>query len=739
MIKAPMNHRQHSILTNHLPSALATFLCLTLIRAGSEVKAGSPGPATPTLPSASWLAGVATDGLTYYVRPDGGSRDQCTGLVNAPYPGNGTARPCAWDHPFRALPPGESPYLAGGDTLILSAGSYQMGVGAPGAEQCDESGSFDCHMPPIPSGPDPDHRTRILGQGWDGGCHHPVELWGSGRPWFIVNLTDSSNVELACLEITDHSGCVEFHSGGLACNRDDPPYGDWASTGLYAEDSAKVLLRDLNIHGLASAGIHAGRLTDWTVSRVRLAGNGWVGWDGDLWDEGGDANTGTLTFSHWTVEWNGCGESYPQERPVGCWGQTAGGYGDGVGVGMTGGDWIIEDSSFLHNTSDGLDLLYHTLGGDIILNRVRAEGNAGNQIKVTGQTRITNGLLVGNCAFFEGAPFTYEVDHCRALGSTLVTVFTGGEQVMLLHSSLYGQGDGLIGAGPHDGFTCNGQEAVVARNSIFLGDQDYFDPSDRTFLFYQEDCGSLRLDSDHNVIHEAKNITCGLDDIHTLSGDFDRCEDPLLIGPLSGERYGMMPVSESPAIDSAKDAICLAAPVSAVDQLGQERPQDGDGDGMANCDRGALEHTAVVCDTDPLTLDTVTLLPGEHLFASEQSISTLGSVRLVAGAQVSLRAPAVRLRPGFSAARDARLEIWAGVLSCVPNGPVTAVVGQNGGGIGAVRGLVAGRLHADSRTRSRTARNRGALYLDGRALSGVEDNRKYNRRIPARTVPPCPG
>ncbi len=77
------------------------------------------------------------------------------------------------------------------------------------------------------------------------------------------------------------------------------------------------------------------------------------------------------------------------------------------------------------------------------------------------------------------------MDHCRALGSTLVMVFTGGEQVMLLHSSLYGQGDGLIGAGPHDGFTCNGQEAVVARNSIFLGDQDYFDPSDRTFLFIQ--------------------------------------------------------------------------------------------------------------------------------------------------------------------------------------------------------------------------------------------------------------
>ncbi|GAB4165446.1 MAG: hypothetical protein Fur0021_40940 [Candidatus Promineifilaceae bacterium] len=36
------------------------------------------------------------------------------------------------------------------------------------------------------------------------------------------------------------------------------------------------------------------------------------------------------------------------------------------------------DHPFRHNTSDGLDLLYRTRGGTITLNRVRAEGNAGN-------------------------------------------------------------------------------------------------------------------------------------------------------------------------------------------------------------------------------------------------------------------------------------------------------------------------------------------------------------------------
>ncbi|MEK7786057.1 MAG: hypothetical protein AAB658_11660, partial [Chloroflexota bacterium] len=513
-------------------------------------------------------------GVVYYVRPDGGNSEQCTGLADSPYPGSGASQACAWDHPFRALPPGGTPRIVGGDTLIIASGEYQMGFGAPGSETCDEGGSFDCHMPPIPSGPDSQHPTRILGAGWDTGCGNPPELWGSGRPWFIVNLTDASNIEMSCFEITDHSSCVENHSGDLACERDNLPYGDWAAYGLTAEDSVNVLLRDLNIHGLAAGGVHAGRLTDWTVENVRIAGNGSVGWDGDLWDEGGDSNSGTLIFRHWVVEWNGCGETYPAGEPVGCWGQEAGGYGDGVGTGETGGDWIIEDSAFLHNTSDGLDLLYHTAGGTIALNRVRAEGNAGNQIKVTGQTTITNSVLVGNCAFFENQPFTYWVDHCRALGNTLVIVFTGGEQASIVNSTLYGQGDGLVTGGPREGFQCGDSETIAARNNIFLGDADYFDSSDITFLFYQEGCANLKLDSDYNIVYNAKNVECSVAGDYTASGAHDLCADPLLAGPLSGMEYGMTPAPGSSAVDAGDNGVC-----PPVDILGAPRPTDGNGDG----------------------------------------------------------------------------------------------------------------------------------------------------------------
>ena len=129
---------------------------------------------------AGWASlSAAPQGLTYYVRTDGGSASACTGLVDAAYPGSGTHQPCAWDHPFRALPPGDTPRIAGGDTLVIGAGSYRMGYGAPGADACDAGSAFDCLMPPIPSGPDPAHRTRILGAGWNTGCAAPPQLWGA--------------------------------------------------------------------------------------------------------------------------------------------------------------------------------------------------------------------------------------------------------------------------------------------------------------------------------------------------------------------------------------------------------------------------------------------------------------------------------------------------------------------------------------------------------------------------------
>ncbi len=461
--------------------------------------------ATDNMSAMSNLALASRTYHTYYVRPDGGSTSQCTGQTDAPYPGSEFDQPCVWDHPFRAFPPGGTPRLYGGDTLIIAAGSYRMGYGAPETEACDSGYPWDCLMPPIPSGPDAAHRTRILGGGWDTGCAAPSELWGAERPWYIVNLTDASHVELGCLEITDHSSCVEFHTGGLACERDTYPFGPWASAGVYAEDSTDVYLHDLEIHGLASTGVHAGRLTDWTVEDVRIAGNGSAGWDGDI--DGDDSNVGTMAFRRWTVEWNGCGETYPDGQPTGCWAQSAGGYGDGVGTGETGGHWLIEDSAFLHNTSDGLDLLYaRQPDSQIEIHRVIAEGNAGNQIKTNGPVTIDNSIIVGNCGFFEGQPFTHDVDNCRAAGNAASLTLRPGNQAVLTNNTLTSEGDCVLLAECEG--TCDGSERVRLRNTLIQGQPDFLQDGDTTCLAYQETFPVDPFDFDHSLITGVKDDAC---------------------------------------------------------------------------------------------------------------------------------------------------------------------------------------------------------------------------------------
>lgn len=507
-------------------------------------------------------------GTTYYVRPGGGTSEQCSGLVDADYAGSGADQPCAFSHPFFALPPIDGTVkLAPGDRLIIAAGEYKMGKWATGAARCEREFGADCIMAAMPSGPDRDHPTRIYGAGWNNGCTSPPELFGVERPYYMIDLAGKNNITLNCMEITDHSDCVEFHTGGHACNRDNAPFGDWAPVGIVASDSENVRLKNLNIHGLANRGVYAGRITDWTIEDVRIAGNGWAGWDGDI--SGADSNSGTITFRRVSIEWNGCAETYPGGSPAGCWGQSAGGYGDGLGTGSTGGNWIFEDSEFLHNTSDGLDLLYHDGAGEIIINRVHSEGNAGNQLKTRGATAITNSVIVSNCGYFEGKPFTYNVDSCRSYGNALALAMDSGTQSSMVNTTIYGEGDCLIEATAAEAPGCTGAR-LESLNNIFLGGTDFLQPFESSCLIWS-DCG-VEFDNDYSVIYGVKNSVCP-------TGINDLCADPLL-GPLTGDSYGMIPADGSPAIDSG---ISTGGLIPILDIRGYLRPYGG------GTDRGAYE------------------------------------------------------------------------------------------------------------------------------------------------------
>ena len=410
---------------------------------------------------------------TYYVRADGGTAEQCTGLVDAAYPGKGSNEACAWVSPMIALPPppgyGQTavPRMHGGDTLMIASGSYMIGYGSLGASACNTGATYACTMAPVPSGPSANQPTRILGAD----CKRPPQLWGTERASSVLSLAGSSNVEVGCLEITDHSSCIENHcqmagtcKGEIdRCPRESYPYGTWAENGLVASDSKSVYLHDLNIHGMANEGIRVGRLTDWTMERVRIVGNGFGGWDNDIRNGVPTADTsnhGNIVFKDSEIGFNGCGEHYPAGDIYGCWGQNEGGYGDGLGSGPTGGNWVFDNMYVHHNTQDGLDLLYADGTGSIVMNRVRSEGNAGNQLKMAGNATVTNSVVIGNCAYFSragniGVGDMLPSDSCRAGGDTIAALpgndigpaGTNTNHVVTLlfqNNTIVGEGNGLI-------------------------------------------------------------------------------------------------------------------------------------------------------------------------------------------------------------------------------------------------------------------------------------------------------
>lgn len=522
------------------------------------------------------LFAAPASAATYYVRSDGGDARQCDGLADAPH--DGRSHSCAWKHPFFALPPHGRARIGGGDTLVIASGSYRMGLGAPGSEDCSEDDSDECVMASPPSGPSSDRPTRLVGQSATGACKAPPELWATQGASAVVRLDDVDNVELSCLDITDHSSCILDHNrdgdatGETSRCAEVPPYGDWGDTGLHAADARNIVLRDINVHGLAGNGVRAGRLRDWTLQRVTLRANGWAGWDGNLNEGEGtsSSNSGYLRFSDGEIAWNGCGERYPGKQIFGCWAQQQGGYGDGLGTAESGGNWSFEDMRVHHNTSDGLDLLYMDGSGSVTVRRVRSEGNAGNQIKVSGPVLIENSIAVGSCAFFESFPTSNlgDGDHCRAKGNALSIRPTHGSLSTIRHNTVTGQGDCLM-------ITTQGDTSarVLVQNNAFIGGPEW-----RQGLLGGFTCAHFAVDSDTPVTFQ-RNLFWQVKDDFCPAGNVCAREPRVTQARLT--RFDATPLPGSPLIDAGE-----TLPQTSRDYFGRPRPVG------AAPDIGAVEYRA---------------------------------------------------------------------------------------------------------------------------------------------------
>lgn len=512
------------------------------------------------------LLGVAPKGFaaTWYVRHDGGTARQCNGKSDVAYPGRGIHRACAFNHPFWALPPGDASsnhqpagLLKPGDTLVIDAGSYMIGYGAPNSKtsMCYKPATWGCVMAGIPSGVNAAQPTTITGN-----CTKPPELWGTQRVSSIFDIQHVHDVVIKCLDLTDHSTCIEFYKptadtdGVTACNRDKFPYGKWAANGIHAADVRNLTIEHLDIHGFADYGIQAGRLSgNTTVKDVTLRANGWGGWSGDL---GGNnhksSDSGKLTFIGLKVLWNGCGEAYPADTVVGCWGQNEGGYGDGFAEAWTGGDWIFDRSEFKHNTQDGLDMLYANGTGNVTIDHAVALQNAGNGIKTSGAATLRNSVVSGYCDNWKGFPLAGDGKSgvsgsmCRADGTPVVMEFNRrGQTITLANNTITGNGDTLfVGGGSDADYVPDATNITDFESNVLLGQVSVIPRNDgrlTALAWYGDGAYAGIVKYHNNIIWNVRNASCPAGNL---------CKNPRLKNQTL-EHFSPEPLPGSPAIGAA--------------------------------------------------------------------------------------------------------------------------------------------------------------------------------------------
>ena len=516
-----------------------------------------------------------------YVRDGGGTAIQCTGLTNAVYPGSGTSQNCAFNRPFTAIgyctgnESGGAPcqfqgILSGGDTLYINGDSdlhsgqqaqYEMGYDDTGSgltPGCSISYPYSCTANNLPSGISSAQPTSVIGTGT-----HKPQLWGTQRTNAVLSAI-GNYITLQNLEITDHSECA-YNDPGALCNYSGPyPYGQWALDGVVWGNGTGTAMIDVYIHGLGRYGINT---PDWIAStgsavftRVWTIGNGYGGVTTGV----NNTFTGTLTINQPVIEWNGCAEKYPlsggidlPSNYIQCFGQNSGGYGDGLafgnsveGGGQNAGNWTITGpGSISFNTQDGLDILHGAPNGTVQVDKMRMEGNAGQQAKLNGlNENITNSLIIGDCGWWYQSPQAYSGfilgDICRpGSNSTVKFNVTNNGAVNIYNNTIVSNANVAFESNDQSGNGCNGATVIHFNNNILLAGYNWQDDTSfngsggnsLTTYFYRDgpgdgssaSCANVPWIEDYNVISGGRSNSVG-----GCLGANDKCVSPGFTGTI---------------------------------------------------------------------------------------------------------------------------------------------------------------------------------------------------------------
>ena len=342
---------------------------------------------------------ISSHATTWYIRHDGGTNIQCSGTTNAPYPGSGTGKACAYDHPYQLLnywgvwnkivandtiqfsdpPTNTVPYYMGEQNGGLGMDWSATVGGICGVPNSGYPAGASCILPPLPNG------VAIIGQN-AGSCHtlghtglvNPTILSGISGAYNVIDLQGTDQITLNCLEITQPDNCTMSGGGsGGGCAHSANYISE---AGIRFEDGTnqgprRLTMTDVMVAGTAGDGIHGSKMNALssdvsTATDIYIWGNGDAGVNSDGGGCGnGCESIGTWNINYIDVEANGCLLLKPFDNTQGptaganafnyCFGQSSGGYGDGF-VLIAAGNFTVNISNgiFKYNTQDGFDALH---------------------------------------------------------------------------------------------------------------------------------------------------------------------------------------------------------------------------------------------------------------------------------------------------------------------------------------------------------------------------------------------
>lgn len=411
------------------------------------------GTLTITDPSTSQTTTIQVRApVTHYVRSDGGTPTQCTGLVDAAYSGSGSAQPCAlqdirywWTSGAFCNNSSASTTCwfwngAGGDTWKFrdsiqyttsspfpsipgSSGPGWIGQQGPGTSDWGISLAGDPNNSgwPFPPNGTPTHHTVIEGynasscsaKDANGRLTQAALVYGAYAVGEMGKMEGSSYLDVACLRFSDQSSCGRSAQVNT-CSTTPGALSNFAGSGFgWSNKSTNDTMTDIQVDGMASIGMGGPTGDGVVMTDVLLLGNAGAGWNMDHGD--GTTGTGSLIVNGYTIEGSGCAEEFPIVHALpyqDCTDDNVGGYGDGIGTATVPSNpvWHVQlnNGTVRYNTQDGDDGL-HINGctspgvcSTLVVTRTLAYGSEGNQIKIGNAGSLINDVINDNCEAMSG-------------------------------------------------------------------------------------------------------------------------------------------------------------------------------------------------------------------------------------------------------------------------------------------------------------------------------------------------